>query len=344
MKSTTLTSLIVAALLALACAPAFAWGSAGHKLINGIAARSLPATLPAFLRTPDAVAELTALGPEPDRSKGAGKSWDADKDPGHFLDVDDNGMIAPGLALNALPASRQAFDTTLRASGSNQYKSGYLPYSILDGYEQVRRDFAYWRADDYLAVHAKSRADRAFFLNDRALWQMLALRDIGVWGHFVGDASQPLHVTIHFNGWGQYPNPNGYSTSHEVHSQFESAFVNAHATRAAVTAALPALHVDSSTELLSQDALLKEISAYLQASAATVPQLYDIEKAGGFAQGTPQAVSFVDSRLAFGAAELRNLTAQAWNDSTHDTVAYPEIRVQDILDGKAAPGARAFGD
>ncbi|MDQ2680187.1 MAG: S1/P1 Nuclease [Candidatus Eremiobacteraeota bacterium] len=342
--STSKYACLALIMLALTNSPVLAWGSVGHKMINEIAARSLPATLPAFLHTPDAIAELTALGPEPDRSKGSGRSWDADYDPGHFLDVDDNGMIVPSMPLNALPPSRQAFDTALRASDSNQYKTGFLPYSILDGYEQVRRDFAYWRVDNYLTAHAKSPSDRLLFARDRALWQMLALRDIGVWGHFVGDASQPLHVTVHFNGWGNYPNPNGYSTSHEVHSQFESAFVNAHAKAAAVTAVLPAMHIHTSAELLAQPELLKQISTYLQASASTVPRLYDIEKAGGFAQGTPQAVSFVDARLAFGASELRNLTVQAWFDSTSDTVAYPEIKVEDILDGKVTPTARAFGD
>ncbi len=27
-----------------------------------------------------------------------------------------------------------------------QYKAGYLPYSIVDGFQQLRKDFAYWRA------------------------------------------------------------------------------------------------------------------------------------------------------------------------------------------------------
>ncbi len=25
------------------------------------------------------------------------------------------------------------------------------------------------------------------------------MRDVGNWGHFVADASQPLHVSVHFN-------------------------------------------------------------------------------------------------------------------------------------------------
>src|SRR5581483_1165465 len=45
-------------------------------------------------------------------------------------------------------------------------------------------------------------------------------------GHYVGDGAQPLHVTVQYNGW-TGPNPNGYTTAHQIHSQFEGAFVAA---------------------------------------------------------------------------------------------------------------------
>src|SRR6202012_401787 len=45
-------------------------------------------------------------------------------------------------------------------------------------------------------------------------------------GHYVGDGSQPLHVTIQYNGW-TGPNPHGYTTEHRIHAQFESVFVSA---------------------------------------------------------------------------------------------------------------------
>jgi hypothetical protein len=63
--------------------------------------------------------------------------------------------------------------------------------------------------------------------------------------------------------------------------------------------------------------------------------LYTIEKAGGFASGSPQAVQFTASRLATGAAELRDLTVWAWQDSLNASVGFPAERVRDILAGKA---------
>ena len=51
--------------------------------------------------------------------------------------------------------------------------------------------------------------------------------DTGQLSHFVGDGSQPLHVTIHFNGWGSdQPNPQGYSNA-RLHGPFESDLVQA---------------------------------------------------------------------------------------------------------------------
>ena len=35
--------------------------------------------------------------------------------------------------------------------------------------------------------------------------------DLGDWAHFVGDGSQPMHVSVHFNGWGDFPNPRGFT-------------------------------------------------------------------------------------------------------------------------------------
>ena len=48
-------------------------------------------------------------------------------------------------------------------------------------------------------------------------------------GHYVADGSQPLHTTIQYNGW-VGPNPNGYTTEHHIHGQFESAYVAANIT------------------------------------------------------------------------------------------------------------------
>jgi hypothetical protein len=310
-------------LAALLCctAPAFAWERKGHEMVNHLAAKHFAGRLPAFLTTSQATFEITYLGPEMDRLKGSGKSWDADNDPGHFIDIQDDGTTAGVMQLNALPPSAQAYDEALRAANTDQYRQGYLPYSILDGWEQLREDFAYWRVD-------KGEA--------HAIDQQLILRDIGTWGHFIADACQPLHLTVHYNGWGKYPNPNGYTQSKRTHAMFEGDFVNRYVIESQVAALMPkASTLPQPKSLLSQETVLAEIERYLAAGAKTVPQLYEIEKAGGFASASAQAVHFTDAQIASGATEMRDLTVWAYQDSINESVGYPAVSVRDILSGKA---------
>jgi hypothetical protein len=334
-----LHAFLSAALLGIAAVPlpTWAWGGKGHTIVSHLAAEGFAGRMPAFMTTPSAVYEITYLGPEMDRLKGAGSAWDDENDPGHYADVLDNGTIAGVVSLVALPKDREAYDTALRAAKTDQYRQGYLPYSIVEGWQQLREDFAYWRVDDYAATHAATAAARGVAAADRALEEQLALRDLGVWGHFVGDACQPLHVTVHFNGWGDYPNPNGYTESHRTHSMFESEFVNRYVSEDGVAKLVqrkPSLSDPSA--LLTQDDVLSDISSYLRATSETVPRLYQIEKAGGFAIGSAAAVTFTEQRLAAGAVELRDLSVLAWQDSLYAKVGYPSVGVQDVLSGKSA--------
>jgi hypothetical protein len=81
----------------------------------------------------------------------------------------------------------------------------------------------------------------------------------------------------------------------------------------------------------------------LLATNAHVPQLYAIEKHGGFRGATPEAVAFTTARVADGARELRDLIVEAWDNSVYDSVGYPEIPVQQILSGKVVPEPASFG-
>jgi hypothetical protein len=330
---TGLTACIAA--VVTVCMPASAWGTKGHNLVNHLAAVSLPTSVPAFMRTQVAVEELSDLGIELDLLKGAGTEWDSENDPGHYINLSVNDTIA-GLPLQNLPATREAYDSALRARGSDQYKSGYLPYSILQGWEQLRMEFAYWRVDGYEAMHAKTTALRMKGATHRGIDETIILRDAGVWGHFVADASQPLHISVHFNGWGNYPNPNGYSNSKHIHDLFESTYVDRYITQPAVARFLLPLTVPRAGTLVSGAEAMRSIARYLSASNATVTELYKIEKAGEFEHATPEATSFVAARLAFGAGELRDLIAWAWEDSLNETIGddLPQ-RVRDIVIGGA---------
>jgi hypothetical protein len=321
---------------------ALAWGTPGHQEINAAATRALPASGPVFLQSPAAVATVESLGPEEDRLKGAGYSWDRDDDPAHYVDLGDDGTIAGTISIRRLPDDMETYERALAAAGTDPYRVGYLPYAIADGWEQLRKDFAYWRAFNYLQAHSPQPAYRLRFVKARELREMLIVHDIGIWGHFVGDGSQPLHVSVHYNGWGKYDNPKGY-TQAPIHAPFEGAFVRDHVTPAGVAHDVTAPGQPPPSHLLGQSEILAAVGAYLAATESHVDRLYDIERTGGFREASPAAVTFATQRVADGARELRDLTLLAWQNSIDASVGYPEISVRSILSGGVVPEPGAFG-
>lgn len=346
---------LLSAALAAAPVPAFAWGAQGHRIVSGAAMRALPPDVPAFLRTTQAHDEVAVLGPEADRVKGAGDPLDDDDNPGHYVDVLDDYSIAGVVKLSALPKDRQDYDKALRAAHqpTDQYGQGYLPYQIADGWQRIVRDLAYWRVDVVGETKAASAEERAFFRFDRTVREAVTLRDIGYWGHFVADGSQPLHVSVHFNGWNQfdfrtkaprthYPNPNGFSDSTTIHARFETTLVRAVATEDLVRA-----RVFERPELaLSRPMLqpiLTQVGVYLTATASQVPDVYRLEAAGGIDTPSPAAKTLVLDRLAAGATEMRDLIEDAWRASGDAKVGYPGVPVGDYESGKTVPSRANIG-
>jgi hypothetical protein len=334
---TGLVALLEAALLVvLGVGHCWAWGAIGHEYISGIAIEKLPDSVPAFVRTPAAAAEIAVMGREPDRSKGAGETHDRERDPGHYMNFSDDGSAVGIVPIAKLPATREGYDTQLRAKGFTQYKAGYLAYSIVDGWQQIRKDFAYWRADVKGAETATTAEERAWFEADRKLREKLTLRDIGIWSHYVGDASQPMHVSVHFNGWGDYPNPNGYTMSKSIHAHFEGAFVRQNLRRDAVVAGVSP-YVDCKCSIQEKTRSL------LQISLAEVGALYALEKDGAFKDGDQRGVEFATGRLAVGAQFTRDMIVDAWLASADAPVGYPMVNVRDIESGKVRATRELMG-
>ncbi|HEV2365851.1 MAG TPA: S1/P1 Nuclease [Caulobacteraceae bacterium] len=296
---------------------------------------ALPAEAPAFLRTPAAAVAVGELAREPDRWKDAGKAHDGDLDPGHFLNLGDDGRIAGGLRLTDLPPTRAEYERLLRRAGSDGWRAGYLPYSIIEGWQQLAKDFAYLRADEAGARDTPAAAHRAWLAADGERRQQLILRDLGVFAHFVGDGSQPLHVSNHFDGWGPFPNPLGF-TQEKVHAPFEGAFVRAFVSLEAVRARVPGFRD-------RPIAITTETIRYLSATNATVVPFYRLYQAGGFVPGDARGVAFAAARLAAGADELRDLVVGAWRTSAEEKVGWPEISVADVEAGRLDPFESLYG-
>jgi hypothetical protein len=309
---------------------AAAWGNAGHRMIGTLGVEALPKSLPAFLHDPQTIADIGEQAREPDRSRSTARTHDNYRDGAHQIDLDDKGAAMGGPALDHLPLTREDFDTQLRAVGTDSWKVGWLPYSIIDGWQQLAKDFAYWRAESYGEGVAKDPKHKAWLHQDRLRRERQIVYDLGYWAHFVGDGSQPLHVTYHYNGWGPGPNPNGYTTA-KIHSPIEAAFVAHNVTLDMVRAKMtPPRDCKCAIEV--------ETAAYLARAYQQVEPLYQLEKAGGFVDGDARGIAFNSARLAEGASEVRDLVVSAWNASDGMNVGYPVQPLADVLAGKAGDG------
>src|SRR5262249_14748902 len=135
------------------------------------------------------------------------------------------------------------------------------------------------------------------------------------------------HVTVHFNGWGAGPNPENFTQAH-IHAPIEGALVHDHVNEAMVLAAMPAYR-DCKCDIATATA------QYLRATNSEVVPLYSLEKKGGFKAKDKRGIEFVTTRLAAGAAELRDLIVSAWHESGRETIGYPLVPLADIENGKA---------
>jgi len=269
---------------------AYAWGNGGHKMINKLAASSLPADVPAFLRSPDAITEIEYLGPEPDRWRSpAEPELVAAQAPEHFMDME----LAD--ALGPLPHRRFDFEAKVFAAGQRPEKIGLQPWETEEVWERLK------------SVMREYRKLSAAKLDTRPVEQAIMFY-AGWLGHYVGDGSQPLHVTIQFNGW-TGPNPNGYTTDHKIHWQFEGPFVEANMHEADVRATMtPVKAIDGD--------MFDAYVAYLRTTKTYVEKVYQLDKVGGFiGAGTPESRQFTAERLGAGASMLRDMFYTAWLES-----------------------------
>ena len=301
------TAVAVTLLPVMLVQQSFAWGSDGHKMINRLAGAALPADVPEFLRSPQAVDALEYYGPEPDRWKSTGEpELNVAQSPEHFIDLEYADLVGE------LPRRRYDFVRALAFAQKEHAdlplspeKVGLQPYEATEVWERLKsamRDYRGLKAD-----HKDTKPVEAEIV-------FLA----GWLGHYVADGSQPLHTTIQYNGW-TGPNPNGYTTEHKIHALFESTYVAANVKATDVAPLIPAKPV-----VLGD--IFTDYMAYLRHTSSLVEKTYQLEKAGAFVgAGTAEGKAFADERLAAGATELRDMIYTAWVKSAEPV---PDYRAQ----------------
>lgn len=291
-----LISFLLVALVFVQAQPAAAWGNEGHTAINRVAAQKIPLSMPRFLRR--AVVEIAYLGPEPDRWRNPAEfALKNAQEPDHFINLEGLSWLDP------LPAGRYQFYLKLyeKRAATADHPDDYLPehvglqpYITMEVYGRLKAAFREYRQRQ--AAHQPTQAV-----------QQAIIFYAGWLGHYVADGSQPLHTTMHYNGW-VGPNPNAYTTEHSIHGLFETTYVAAN-----ITAKDFAPLVQSPVRLADPFA---DYVSYLKRSHDLVENVYSLDKAGGFTgKGTPAAFDFTVHRLAAGSQMLLDLWYTAWLES-----------------------------
>jgi hypothetical protein len=273
-----------------------AWWDSGHFLTGRAAAEAVPADMPAFFR--QAVDQLAYLSYEPDRWKdsaerAADPALNGGSSAEHYLDIE---QVPPNTL--TLP-NRNDF---LAAVGKRNLKGGdvgLLPYRALELFQQLRVNFRLWRA-------AKDERTRAFI-------EQRILDDAGLLGHYIGDGANPLHTTIHHNGWVGKKNPRRWTTDNTLHARFEGKFV---AAKILIEDIRP--RVSAAPRVVAQPR--REILDFLTKSHGYVEELYRLEKIEPFSEKTTAEThkTFVADRIAAGSTFLRDLwwTAYVTSDQS----------------------------
>jgi hypothetical protein len=269
----------------------FGWGDEGHRAVNRVAVEKLPEDMPQFFK--NAGARLMFLGPEPDRWGDSMESYTAlrgGSGPEHFIDIE-----TPE-SFQAIPDDRYKYADWLRARGQDVKDVGLLPYAMLEYYQRVQVLFRLWRDPQREA--------------ERDQIEQNIIHYAGVLGHYVADGSNPLHTTVHYNGWTTSWNPDLF-TREPLHSRFEAEYV-----RAQIQAADFSGLVKTARQLPDP---FHAITKYLLESFSQVQELYRMDKVARWDGNNrnPEAKKFVVARLGAASQMLADLWYSAWLGSAN---------------------------
>jgi hypothetical protein len=195
-----------------------AWGLTGHAVISRAAVNALPAHVPGFVK--QQIDWIASRSITPDSYRAASEPFiKMAEDPSHEWHLEQVAF------LKTIPRSRVEFVQALydqhrrlqkaapaRAALANVRGTGTLPYTAIEVYERLKVTFRTWRDQQ------RARQDAKFTELDAAFY-------IGWFSNYIADAAQPLHSSVHHDGW-VGANPKNYTRDGALHWGFENDFVD----------------------------------------------------------------------------------------------------------------------
>lgn len=329
MKRSSIRALGLIVLSQLGTQLASAWDYEGHRLVNQLALASLPTNFPAFVRETAAAERVAFLAGEPDRWRNTQDlPLQHCQEPEHFMDVE---LLAQfELKPESLPVLRYDFISALaafrkshpdkpigedsREDPAHKYRwVGLLPWAITENYGKLKSGFSYLKTFEADGGTAEEIANA----------QANIIYIMGVMGHYVGDASQPLHTTIHHHGW-KGENPHGYSSSPGIHSFIDGYFKQ---TAAATFKALqPKLRTAQIVSIEGRAAKPEEMfqaaMLFILDQHKLVEPLYKLDKDGKFSNESDAGAegrAFLEGQLMKSGQMLGDIWYSAWQQAPPDT-------------------------
>ena len=317
---------VLVSCLATPCA--CAWDYEGHRIVNTAALAALPANFPAFVREPAAAERIAFLAGEADR-------WRNMPDlplkhvanPDHYFDYEQ--VAKAGLDIKTMSDLRYVFMANFaagRAAHAVDFEyiilqtnpertaewPGFAPWAITEYYEKLKSAFSYLKV--YQEIGTTAEVANA---------QANVIYIMGVMGHYVGDCSQPLHLTIHHNGWvGE--NPKGYTRWPGFHAWIDGGF----ALKSGISAedilpkVTPAKAWPMAIVPSGRDPMFEAVVSYITAQHQLVEPLYQLEKDGHLKADNPNGFAigkkFIEERLFVGSQALASIWLTAWTEAGPD--------------------------
>jgi hypothetical protein len=289
-----------------------AWDAHGHRVISYLALDGLGGEAPGWLREMPVRHRIAFQSNERDRWRG----WPAlalrhRNNPDHYLDVD---LLGPfGLRLETLPPLRREY---LRAlilakrehpgrvrpydAGKDPARirewPGFLPHAIAEEYAILQAALHEARILESLGESRRQHQLEQARAN--------AIYHMGMLAHLVGDASQPLHTTKHYNGW-VGKNPHHYTTDRSFHAFIDGRLLRIHD----VTYASARERIGFDRKVDPEDPWT-DVLAFLQRSFDRVEPLYRLERDGKLAESAGRELAL--ECLQDGVSMLAALYRAAW--------------------------------
>jgi hypothetical protein len=332
MKKLPLLALTVLGLLQVDSHRALAWDYTYHRLINEAALAMLPTNFPAFVRTAAAAERIGFLAGEPDRWRNVRDlSLSHCSSPDHYLDMEE--LAIYGLKPEALPVFRYDFAAELigfrkahpdklppidgaRNEDHTRELIGFLPWAIVENYSKLKSGFAYLKAFETDGGKPEEVANA----QENIIYVM------GTLGHFVGDAGQPLHTTVHHHGWAEgWPNPQHYSTNRGIHAWIDAGYLDK-AGGVKLEELLSKMHPAQLVSIEGHPAKPEEVfqaaALYLTGQNKLVEALYEMDKEGKFSGEDDKGMegkAFLVAQMAKSAQLLADIWYSAWQQAPSDT-------------------------